>query len=184
MAKLAFTKLGLKVEPLKETKKVEWEVGDSSVIIDVKQYLPIKDKTDFLTYVIDHSIDDETGTFAPIRVQVYFDLAICKWYGQITFTDKQLNEIEKTYDLLKGYGIPELIGSAIPEEELAAIADFCNNTIEDMEKYNQSFVGMIQTISNKNEGMDATITDILDKIKNKEGIETLDVIRDIMGKND
>ena len=53
-----------------------------------------------------------------------------------------------------------------------------------MEKYNQSFVGMIQTISNKNEGMDATITDILDKIKNKEGIETLDVIRDIMGKND
>mgnify|MGYP006926996284 FL=1 len=58
-----------------------------------------------------------------------------------------------------------------------------NDTINDIARYNSSAAGIIQSMSNNAGGLDSQITDILEKIKNGEGMETLSVIKDVVGKD-
>ena len=124
-----------------------------------------------------------TGCFSPVRVEVYFSIAVCKWYAGITFTDKQMTEVSKTYDLLEENGVIDKIISVIPENEINFMNELVNDTIDDIARYNSSAAGIIQAMSANADGLDNQITEILDKVKNGENMETLSVIKDVVGKD-
>lgn len=178
MAKVTFTKLGLKAK----NKASEFKVNDD-ITLEIRTYLPIDKKTELIQFVVNNALDEMTGCFSPVRVEVYFSIALCKWYADITFTDKQLKEISKTYDLLEENGIINGIMSQIPEGEREFIRDLVNDTIEDIARYNSSAAGIIQSMSTNAAGLDSQITEILEKVKNNEGLETLSVIKDVVGKD-
>ena len=80
MAKVSFTKLGLKKK--EEIKNIT--INDQ--VIEVKQYLPISDKINIITNVIENSADD--NNFAnPVKVEVFANLEIMYAYTNISFTD-------------------------------------------------------------------------------------------------
>ena len=60
MAKVSFTKLGLKKN--EDVEIVEWNEQK----IEVKQYLPIEDKLDLVTKIINDSIDTNNFYFMSI----------------------------------------------------------------------------------------------------------------------
>jgi hypothetical protein len=107
MAKLSFTKLGLK--PNNEIVNIVY--GD--LTIEVKQYLPIEEKLEIITSVLELS-HDQNNFSNPIKVKVYTALEIIGKYTNITFTDKQKENPTKLYDLLNGNGLIEKIIGAIP----------------------------------------------------------------------
>ncbi|MBR6516149.1 MAG: hypothetical protein IKT40_04765 [Bacilli bacterium] len=81
MAKVSFTKLGL----TKSQDFVELHLNEQ--VIEVKSYLPVNEKLELISNVINLSADD--NNFAnPVKVMVYSTLEIIEAYTNISFTDK------------------------------------------------------------------------------------------------
>lgn len=171
---------------LKLTPKVSFtdiKIGEDSVL-KVANYLPIEDKGNLITFVVDMALDTTTGCFSPVRVETYFALAICRWYGDMVFDDDDIQiNVALTYDTLETNGIIDAIMNAIPKDELEFIQDLVKDTISDIAKYNSSAAGIIQMMNQNASQLDTQITNILDSIKNGENLETLSVIRDMVGKD-
>ena len=177
MNKVSFTKLGYKIKP-EVTREIK--VNDS-LNVGVLQYLPIEEKGKLITFVVGHAIDDKTGCFSPLRVEVFFNLALAKWYCGITFTDKQVRDAGKVYDALESNGFFEEMRSKMNANEYQAIESLLSETLEDIARYNNSFAGMLSTMSGDAEGLDNQIKTIMEQIRNKEGLEQLSAIKDMVG---
>lgn len=59
--------------------------------------------------------------------------------------------------------------------------DLVKDTIKDIARYNSSAAGIIQMMNQNAGGLNEQITDMLNKIKNGENLETLSVIKDVVG---
>ena len=93
MAKVSFTKLGLKLN--QDINNVEYN-GQN---IEIKQYLPVNKKLELISNVINLSADD--NNFAnPLKVDIFTTLEIIFNYADITFTEKQKEDPVKLYDLV------------------------------------------------------------------------------------
>ena len=62
---------------------VEWNEQK----IEVKQYLPIEDKLNLITAIIQNSIDDN-GYYNPAKIYVYTIVEMINFYTNIGFTEK------------------------------------------------------------------------------------------------
>ena len=98
MAKLAFSKLTLQ----KNSQVKEWSFNEQS--IEVKQYLSIKERMDIAQLVIQQVIDFNNEFLNEFAFHMYMDLAIVFNYTNLSFTDKQKEDLYKLYDLLVGSG--------------------------------------------------------------------------------
>lgn len=179
MNKISFNKLGYKMQPSStNTFKVNNELN-----IEVLQYLPAQEKGNLISFVASNAIDDKTGCFSPLRIEVFFNLALAKWYGGVSFTDKQIREAWKTYDILETNGFFENLRIAMDAKEFTDIQDMLDETLQDIARYNNSFAGMLNIMSGDAEGLNNQITTIMEQIKNKEGLEQLSAIKDMVGKD-
>lgn len=151
--------------------------------IEVCSYLPINEKTKMLQFIVNGALDDTTGTFSPLRVEVYFAIAVCRWYGGITFTKENLQNVAAVYDTLETNGVTDSVIRAIPESEMSFMRGLVEETIQDIERYNTSAAGIIQSMGNNASGLEGEISKILEQIKNSEGLEQLSVIKDMVGKD-
>lgn len=176
MVETTFKELGLELK----VEYSELKINDA-ISLQVRSYLPIEDKGNMITYIVNSAIDDSTGCFSPIRVEVYFALAVCKWYAGLVFED--LSNPGMIYDILDTNGIIQEIMKRIPTDELDFIQDLVKDTISDIARYNSSAAGIIQMMNQNAGDLNTQITDILEKIKNGENLETLSVIKDVVGKD-
>ena len=174
MAKVSFTKLGLKKK--EEIKNIT--INDQ--VIEVKQYLPISDKINIITNVIENSADD--NNFAnPVKVEVFANLEIMYAYTNISFTDKQKEDPTKLYDLLEENGIIAEVIAAIPENEYALLLGWIDETIESFYKYRNSVLGILDTISADYSNLSLDATNLQKQIADPENLKLL---KSIMSKLD
>ena len=166
MAKVSFTKLGLKKK--EEIKNIT--INDQ--VIEVKQYLPISDKINIITNVIENSADD--NNFAnPVKVEVFANLEIMYAYTNISFTDKQKEDPTKLYDLLEENGIIAEVIAAIPENEYALLLGWIDETIEAFYTYRNSVMGIMEQISADYSNLSLDATAIQQKLADPQNLELL-----------
>ena len=140
MAKVSFTKLGLKVN--QEIKTIEF----NEQTIEVKQYLPLNDKLELIGNIINLSADD--NNFAnPIKIKVFTILEIIYAYTNINFTDKQKEDGNKLYDLLVSSGLVNSIFELIPAEEQEMISKSVVESVEAIYKYRNSVLGILDSVT-------------------------------------
>lgn len=140
MAKVSLTKLGLKVN--QDIKTIEF----NEQIIEVKQYLPVNDKLELISNVINASHDD--NNFAnPIKVSIFTTLEIMYAYTNINFTDKQKEDPTKLYDTLISSGLVAAVVNAIPEAEYHEVLCGVSDSIEAVYNYRNSILGILESIS-------------------------------------
>lgn len=175
MKEIAFSELN--IQPKVSAK----EIFLHDKTIEVLDYLPIDEKARFLQFVVDGAIDEMTGTFSPLRIEVYFGIALCHWYAGIVFSEDDMQNVTMVYDALDTTGVIDVVVEAIPEEEIDFIRGLVMETTEDIARYYTSAAGIIQAMSNSASGLDSQITEILQQIKNGEGLEQLAVIKDVVG---
>lgn len=142
------------------------EIRFNDIMITVQKYLPIEEKTQLIQYVVDSSLDDKTGCFSPLRVEVYFALGICKWYAGIEIDD--FSQAGHYYDLLESNGVISSIMDTIPKDELNFIKDLINDTVSDITRYNNSAVGIIHAMNGDANNLNDQLQDIIQKISNEE----------------
>lgn len=174
-----FAKMKLKYN---EPAAAEAVINDE-LTLEVRQYLPQKDKVDFVEFVTLRSLDSTTGCFSSIRLDTFFGIAIVKWYGGVSFTDKQLEDPEKIFDILQTNNVIDGVVGAMPQDEYTTLENYVNEIVADISRYNSSFAGMMAGMNTDAVDLGEEIDSILESIKNREGLELLGAIKDIQGQN-
>lgn len=151
--------------------------------ITVRNYLPIHEKVEFIQFVVANSLDEITGCFSPVRTEIYYGIGLCRYYAGIEFSVEDIKNIESTFDALDSTGLIGEIENWIPEEESNFIRGLIDETIQDIARYNSSAAGIINAMSANSTELNETITSTLDAIKNKEGLELLDQIKNVVGND-
>ena len=173
MAKVAFTKLGLKKKDEVKT------VNINNNVIEVKQYLPINDKLALISRVINLSHDSSNNFANPVQVEVIGTVEIIMAYTNLSFTEKQKEDYAKLYDLLEENGITKDLISAIPEDEYAFLIDGINDSIEAVYKYQNSILGILETVSQDYSNLELDATKIQEKMANPDNLAML---KDVLTK--
>lgn len=140
MAKIAFSKLALKKQENIKTVKI----GEFD--IEVKQYLPVNEKLDLIARIL-NGAHDENNFPNPVKIEVIGTLEIIMAYTNLTFTEKQKEDVAKLYDILETNNVIKEIISAIPEEEYNFVIDGIDDTIEAFYQYQNSVLGILETVS-------------------------------------
>lgn len=141
MAKITYSSLKLKMK--EDIKEIEYN-GNK---IEVKQYLPIKDKIDLIDITLQKSKED--NLYDPIKINMYFHLHLIYLYTNITFTEKQREDEEKLYDILDSNGLINEIIMAIPENEYEDLLNKINEKMENEIAYNTTVVGFLTKFINE-----------------------------------
>ena len=173
--KIGLTKLGLK----KNTNLISLEWNGQ--VIEIKEYLPIEDKIGVIERIVNQSLDD--NNFAnPARIMINTTLEIMFAYTNINFTDKQKEDRLGLYDLLVSSGLWDQIKDKLDEiGELKIINKTVNDVIDEIYKYKNSAMGILQVISEDYSNLDLDAEKIRDKLGNKENMEFLKEVMDKMG---
>ena len=174
MPKIGFTKLGLK--PNNEIQTIEF----NEQTIEVKQYLPVEEKLELITNVLELSHDSNNFS-NPVKVSVYTTLEIIEKYTNVNFTEKQKENPTKLYDLLVGNGFAAAVIKAIPELEYDEILTGIKQTIKSVYKYQNSVLGILDTISQDYSNLNLDATEIQKKLADPNNMELLKGIMTKLG---
>lgn len=140
MAKVPFTKLKCKINE----DSVPVQIGEE--IIAVKQYLPIQEKLGLIGRVTELAHEQDFNFSNPVKAGVYRDLEVIFAYSNISFTDKQKEDLPKLYDMLYSSGALKMVIDAIPEDEYMEIVWGVKDSIEAVYQYQNSVLGILDTI--------------------------------------
>lgn len=172
MAKIGFTKLSLKRK--NEVKTIT--INNNQ--IEIKQYLPVNDKLDLIARVI-NGAHDQNNFPNPIKIEVIGTLEMIMAYTNISFTEKQKEDIPKLYDLLEENGIIKDIISQIPEDEYNFIIDGINKTVDAVYTYNNSILGILESVSQDYSNLDFDIQKLQKDIANPENLK---LVKEVLTK--
>ena len=154
MAKVSFASLKLKTKD--EVKTIN--IGEKE--IEVKQYLPAEDKYNLIMISLQQS--KENGIYNDFKLDMFLHLNLVFMYTNLTFTDKQRENLPGLYDILETNGIINLVVKNIPEEELSNIYAAISEIKDSLVAYENSFAGVANNfITNLPENAQAA-ADIVD----------------------
>lgn len=174
MAKVSFTKLGLKIN--QEINNIV--INDQT--IEVKQYLPINDKLAFISNVLNNAYDGNTYPNW-VKIAMMSDLEMVYTYTNISFTEKQKEDVCKLYDLLKSGGVFAAVASAIPQTELEEIRHGVNTMTHAIYEQKNSVLGILEAVTTDYSNLELDATAIQEKLANPENLELLKSIMTKLG---
>ena len=166
MAKVSLIKLGLKVN--QDVKNIEF----NEQIIEVKQYLPINEKLELISSVI-NSAADENNFSNPVKENVFLTLEILYHYTNINFTDKQKEDPVKLYDLVVSSGLVNKVTDLIPEEELDEVINGVAQSVKAIYTYRNSVLGILESISQDYSALNLDATEIQQKLADPDNMALL-----------
>ncbi len=137
MTKISYASLKLKINT--DVKKISFNDSD----IEVLQYLPIEEKISLISIVLQNAYED--NIYNPIKLEMLFHLYLVFEYTNLTFTDKQKENLFKLYDIIKSSKLLDKILEAIPEEEYQMLFDYLEDIVKNKTKLNRSAVGLVQS---------------------------------------
>lgn len=171
MAKIPFSKLKCKIN--EEIKTISF----NDETIEVKQYLPIQDKLGLISRVVEFAHEQDHNYSNPVKADVFRDLEIVFNYTNISFTDKQKEDIAKLYDQMYSSGLLNAIMTAIPADERNDIGVGVYDSIESIYKYQNSALGILDGIKS---GYNQTEFDVAKLQETVKGLADSPLVKDIM----
>lgn len=171
MAKVPFSKLQACVNG-SDCKNFYYNQAGEEVYYEVKQYLPLKDKLELISRIINQSVDDN-GFYNPMRVKMYMCLETVYAYTNLSFTAKMKEDPFKLYDILVSTGIFTDIIDCIRERDWQEIKECTWQTIENIYKYRNSVMGILDNISSDYSNLNLDASEIQKKLADPENMELL-----------
>lgn len=167
MAKVSFNKLGLKLNV--ETILLHLT---EDIKIEVKQYLPLEEKVQLVQNVVDLSMM-EANFQNPMKIELFTNIEIINFYTNITFTEKQKENMMKQYDILVSSGVMQSIIDTIPKDEYQTLKNYILETISSIYNYRNSISGVLEALSTDYNETSFNIEQIIKNLKDPEALQTL-----------
>lgn len=177
MAKIAFSKLGLTKDKLDEFQTVEF----NDQIVEVKQYLPIAEKAELISRVLNNSVDDDAGYYNNLKLDMWLALEIVYAYSNISFTEKQKSDPMKLYDLLSSNKLLNLIIGLVPESEFYYLTKVTHELATAIYTYRNSALGILDSIGRDYSNLNFDATEIQKKLADPENLTLLKNIVEKLG---
>lgn len=166
MAKVAFSKLGVKTN--QEVKTITW----NDQTIEVKQYLPVNNKLELISRVINLSADE--NNFAnPVKVDIYFAIEVVDAYTNISFTEKQKEDVCKLFDSITSSGLFTAVKEAIPVEEHDNLYYAMNGCVSAVYNYKNSVMGILENVTTDYDNLNLDASAIQQKLADPQNLELL-----------
>ena len=159
MAKLAFSKLGLK------NNNQVVNINYNEQTIEVKQYISVNDKLKLISDIINNTVDEHSFC-NPVKVKVYLLIGIIENYTNISFTEKQKEDIVKLYDLIQSNGLFDKILEAIPNEEFNDLLNSTWDSVDAIYTYRNSVMGILDNVSADYDNVNVDVNKTIEQIKN------------------
>ena len=141
--------------------------------VEIFLYLPTYSKIKIIQEVLDKSIE-QGEYFNQLKLDIYFNIALVKYYAGITFTDEELEDIGGTYDILVGSGLLDHVLQVIPEEEYNLLYKALNDTAKDVFTFNNSVMGVFRIIQQQSQNLSENL--MLAQNKDSESPEVQDML--------
>lgn len=164
-----------KVTPIKEIKTIIVKINGQEVA--VQPYLPIDKKSKLIEQIASYVFDD-TGFASPIRLNIYFTILTLKAYTDISITDKMIENASKTYDAILLNNLDTLL-NYIPETEIKDLQEMVEKSIDQIVKYNTSFLGMVRAASAEYDATKMNVDEIMTTLDQPEKIG---LVKDVLDK--
>lgn len=171
MAKVPFSKLQASVNN-NDSKAFYLNKAGEEVYYEVKQYLPFKEKLELVSRIINQSIDDN-GFYNPMRVKLYMVLEIVYAYTNLSFTEKMKEDPFKLYDILVSTDIFTNVIDVIREKDWKEIQENVWSTIENIYKYRNSVMGILDNVVNDYSNLNLDASEIQQKLADPNNLELL-----------
>ena len=172
MAKIPFTKLKCKIND----NSIPVQIGEE--IIAVKEYLSIQDKLILIENVALQAHEQNENYSNPLKVKVYTELEMIFAYSNISFTEKQKEDLPKLYDILKSSGVIDIIINTIPKDEVESLKTGVQETIESVYKYQNSILGLLDTIKTDYSDTNFDLSSIQEALQS----EDLGMLKEVVSK--
>lgn len=175
MAKISYNKLGITKDELNKVQTVEY----NDQTIEVKQYLPIAEKSELITRVLNNSVDENTGYYNLLKLDMNLGLEIVYAYSNISFTEKQKEDPMKLYDMLNASKVLNLIIGLVPDGEFYYLNKTTYEMANNIVAYRNSAMGIMEAISADYSNLDLDATDIQKKLNDPDNMALL---KDVLTK--
>lgn len=175
MAKISYNKLGITKDELNKVQTVEY----NDQTIEVKQYLPIMEKSELITRVLNNSVDENTGYYNLLKLDMNLGLEIVYAYSNISFTEKQKEDPMKLYDMLNASKVLNLIIGLVPDGEFYYLNKTTHEMANNIVSYRNSAMGIMEAISADYSNLDLDATDIQKKLNDPDNMALL---KDVLTK--
>ena len=133
-----------------------------------------------ISKIINQSID-ENGFYNPMRLQIFTVLEVVYAYTNLNFTAKQKENPFKLYDQLVSSGLFYDIQKCIWEKDWEEIEKTIITTIDNIYKYKNSAMGILEAVSTDYTNLDLNASEIQSKIADSNNIEFLKEILTKLG---
>lgn len=177
MAKVPFSKLQASINNVDNIITYANKAGED-VKYEVKYYLPVREKMELVSRVINQSLDDN-GFYNPMRVKLYTTLEVVYTYTNLSFTDKMKEDPFKLYDILVSTGIFTDVLNAICDSDWEEIQENIWDTIKSIYQYKNSAMGILDIISSDYNNLNFDAMEIQKSLGDPNNMALL---RDILSK--
>ena len=167
MAKVSLAKLGLKMD--QEIKTIKFNEQE----IEIKQYIPIEAKLQFIENVLNQSAVD-MYFYSQGKIEVFFAMEVIYNYTNINFTDKQKDDILGLFDKFVSTGLYKEILNNIPTSEIEFLKEVIQDQIKEIYRYRDSVLGIMETMKTDYNNLTQELTENENLGLVKEVIEKLD----------
>ena len=175
MAKISYTKLGINKEELNKVQMVEY----NDQTIEVKQYLPVAEKSELITRVLNNSVDEDNGYYNLLKMDMYLALEIVYAYSNISFTEKQKEDPMNLYDMLNASKVLNLIIGLVPEGEFYYLNKTTHEMANNIVAYRNSAMGIMEQITTDYSNLNLDATNIQNKLSDPNNMALL---KDVLTK--
>lgn len=168
MAKVPFSKLGLK-KAKEDIKTIEF----NDIGIEIKQYLPIEDKLQFVVNVITNAADGNRF-YNPIKMEAFITLEFLFMYTNLSFTDTQKKDLSKLFDIIVSNGLAEQILAAIPEDEKVGVRNLVYASANGIYNQMNSAFALVEAFTDRNPGdMTGQVVELQQKLADPNNLALL-----------
>ena len=173
MVKVSLTKLN----KIKSLDPIDIKIGEET--ISVVQYLPLEKKLTVMQNIIEQAGNNEEGFYNIVKLSVFYTIEMLRVYTNISFTEKQLEEPQKLYDIIVLNNIWETVKDSIPEKERDYIWDNTCALAREITEYNHSALGILKLMSDDYENLNFDVQEITEKLSDRTN---LDLVRNLLTK--
>ena len=173
MAKISLNKLNIKKNDVEANI-----ININGVDVEVKQYLPVNEKLDLISWIINQSADD-MKFYNVGKLIIFKTIGLLRYYTNINFTDKQLENAAELFDLIYTSGLSSNIIGAIPTTEIEFIDKVLMDTVDSIYKYQNSIFGILNAVTTDYENLNFDVSELQKNISNPEN---LTLLKDVVTK--
>lgn len=173
MVKVSLTKLN----KIKSLDPIDIKIGEET--ISVVQYLPLEKKLAIMQNIIEQAGNNEEGFYNIVKLTVFYTIEMLRVYTNISFTEKQLEDPQKLYDIIVLNNIWETVKDSIPEKERDYIWDNTCALAREITEYNHSALGILKLMSDDYENLNFDVQEITEKLSDRTN---LDLVKNLLTK--